>query len=161
MTNHDTAGWPCARFDAVDHLNLIARTVPASRIVERVIDAPVNAVWEFVADLETSIPTFDSTVRAVRILERGDDVLRMRAQPRFGPWMTFSCHLGDHRIVMVANHRLYLVGIAVRSLGPTHTLYAQVEGIPRHAGRFVNRFTSRHVAHDADTIKQLIEQRSR
>ena len=161
MTNNDTTRWPHAHFDAVDHLSLIAHTTPASRIVERVIDTPVHTVWEFVADLETSIPTFDRTVRSVRILEQHGNVLRMHVQPRLGPRMNFSCHLGHHRIVMAADHRLYLVGIAVRSLGPTHTLYAQLEGIPRRSGRPLNRFTRRHVARDADTVKSLLEQRSR
>jgi hypothetical protein len=104
-----------------------------------------------------AIPAFDRTVQRVDIIDREGDVLRMHVKPRGLPQLTFTCHVGHHYLVMAATSRVYFVGIAVRSLGPTHTLYSQLEGIPRPAASILNRLTARHVACDAVSVKQLLE----
>ena len=134
--------------------------MPGASVVQHVIDTSADAVWDFVSDLETSIPRFDRTVRHVRILQHDGEILHMRVKPNLGPTLAFTCHLGEYRVVMAAHRRLYLVGIALRPLGPAHTLYAQVEGIPHRAGRLVNSFTSRHVTRDAAAVKHLVEGRN-
>lgn len=60
--------WPMAEFDPVRHLRVIAATTPGATIHERVLDAPLAAVWAVAADLEGELPRWlFPDVRSVRL----------------------------------------------------------------------------------------------
>lgn len=60
--------WPVADFDPVRRLRVVAATTPGATIHERVLDAPLAAVWAVAADLEGELPRWlFPDVRSVRL----------------------------------------------------------------------------------------------
>lgn len=149
--------WPSASIDGVTSVELLAQRVGSPRIVRRVIDAPIDIAWSWLANIETSIPAFDRTVHHVNIHDRTADLVLMTVKSPFLPALPFRCHFGDHHLAMTGPARLYTVILGVSALGPNRTLYVQCEAIPRRLGRLAARLIARHVNHDANEVKRLIE----
>jgi hypothetical protein len=57
--------WPTARLDLVRQLQALAGVLPGVGLVERVLDAPFERVWSWLADLERSVPAFDPMVASL------------------------------------------------------------------------------------------------
>lgn len=67
--------WPVASFDPVRRLHTLVAGIPGSVIVERVIPAPFDTVWDRVSDLEQSVPESEWHVRSLRITQTDGDRL--------------------------------------------------------------------------------------
>jgi hypothetical protein len=145
--------WPTARLDPVRQLLVLARVLPAVGVVERVLDAPYQRVWSFIADLEHSVPAFDPAVRSLRVLSRQGERLTVTAATSGTPFrMRFEVELRDGWCLM--RSRLYLVGMAAAPHGE-RTRFVHLEGLPyRGAGplRILRPLLRRVVAADVDGI---------
>jgi len=122
------SGWPVARLDPVRQLRVLAEVLPGVGLVERVLDAPYQRVWSFLADLERSAPAFDPMVRWLRILDREGERLTVAARAPLWPVpIRFEVELRDGWCLM--RSRTYLVGMAAAPLSE-RTRYAHLEGLP-------------------------------
>lgn len=82
-----TANWPTADLDQVRRMRVLAASIPGVVYAEQYIDVPFERVWEFVHDVETSIPALVTDVRSFRIVGRaqrgaaadGEERLRAKA----------------------------------------------------------------------------------
>jgi hypothetical protein len=158
MTVENIEAWPAATLDGVSRIRLLARVVPNVHLAERVIDAPFTRVWDFLRDIETSVPMFDENVLEVVIVRRRSTTqLDMRVRARFSPSVPFQCEMGEGHIVMNAPRGLYVVGIGVRPRTDGTTEYVQFEGIPNRAGGAGRGWVGRHVERDADALKRIVE----
>ncbi len=67
-------GWPVAEFDPIRRLRVIAATTPGAEIHERVLDAPLAAVWAVAADLENELPRWlFADIRSVHVTPAAED----------------------------------------------------------------------------------------
>jgi hypothetical protein len=65
-----TPNWPTADLDQVRRMRVLAASIPGVVYAEEYVDVPFDRVWEFVADMETSIPALVTDVRSFRIVRR-------------------------------------------------------------------------------------------
>jgi hypothetical protein len=122
--------WPTAQLNPVRQLRVLAEVLPGVGLVERVLDAPYERVWSFLADLEHSVPAFDPMVRSLRVLSRQGSRLVVVTRTSFLPLSSrFEVELHDGWCLM--RSRTYLVGMAAEPLGD-QTRYAHLEGLPCH-----------------------------
>ena len=122
--------WPTATLAPAARLRALSAGLPGTVVEERVLDAPFERVWGFVADLERSVPTFDRDVASLRVTSRRGTRLRVRTT---GSWrmaglpLAFDVDLEPGWCWMVARPRLYVVGMAAAPLpddpGRTHYLH--------------------------------------
>jgi len=147
------SGWPTARLDPVRQLLVLGRVMPAVGVVERVLDAPYQRVWSFLADLERSVPAFDPMVRSLRILSRRGERLTVSAGTSGTPFsQRFEVALRDGWCLM--RSRLYLVGMAATPLGD-RTHYVHLGGLPYRGAsplRVLRPLLRRVVGTDVDGI---------
>ncbi|MET9962965.1 SRPBCC family protein [Streptomyces sp. NPDC006326] len=73
-----------APIDAVSRLRIMAAGVRGSRIAERVVPAPVEAVWAVMADLEGGFGRFQPDMRGVRVLRVTGDRVEALARSKYG-----------------------------------------------------------------------------
>ena len=163
--------WPVASLTPSARIRAIAAGLPGVAVVERVLDAPFDRVWEFIADLERSVPTFDRQVAGLRIVERDGTRLVARATSSWrlvrAP-LRFDVDLEDGWCWMVARPQVYVVGMAAEPLAgdPGRTRYLHLEGVPRNGrvlGPLVRATTAihrRHVASDVDGIERAVATRA-
>jgi hypothetical protein len=124
------SGWPTAQLNPVRQLRVLAEVLPGVGLVERVVDAPYERVWSFLADLEHSVPAFDPMVRSLRVLSHKGTRLVVVTRTSVLPLSSrFEVELRDGWCLM--RSRTYLVGMAAEPLGE-QTRYAHLEGLPYH-----------------------------
>jgi hypothetical protein len=124
------SGWPTAQLSPVRQLRVLAEVLPGVGLVERVLDAPYERVWSFLADLEHSVPAFDPMVRSLRVRSHQDSRLVVVTRTSLPPLSSrFEVELRDGWCLM--RSRTYLVGMAAEPLGE-QTRYAHLEGLPYH-----------------------------
>lgn len=122
---------PVAQLDRIARLHVLAAGLPCVVVRERTIAAPFGEVWDFVSDLERSVPQFDSDVAKLKVLSREGDWLRIRAS---GPakllWipLDFDVDLQQGWCWMVSGPQAYVVGMAAEPAGD-HTRFAHLEGV--------------------------------
>jgi hypothetical protein len=122
--------WPTAQLNPVRQLRVLAEVLPGLGLVERVLDAPYERVWSFLADLERSVPAFDPMVRSLRVLSHEGSRLVVVTRTSILPLSSrFEVELRDGWCLM--RSRTYLVGMAAEPLGE-RTCYAHLEGLPYH-----------------------------
>jgi hypothetical protein len=122
--------WPTAQLNAVRQLRVLAEVLPGVGLVERVLDAPYERVWSFLADLERSVPAFDPMVRSLHVLFHEGSRLVVVTRTSILPLSSrFEVELRDGWCLM--RSRTYLVGMAAEPLGE-RTRYAHLEGLPYH-----------------------------
>lgn len=166
----EAAPWPTASLAPRARLRALAAGLPGAVVQETVVDAPFDAVWGFIADLERSVPTFDDDVRALRIVERDGTRLAARAASswRVGRVpLSFAVDLEPGWCWMVARPHLYVVAMAAEPDpdDPGRTRYAHMEGIAlRHrllapVARLTRLHTRRHVRGDVAGITRAVTSR--
>jgi hypothetical protein len=156
--------WPVASLDPVARLRALAAGLPGVSLEERQLASPLPQVWDFISDLERSIPSFDRSVASIRVLERNDTHLRIQAQSTwrsaFRP-MRFEVDLEPQWCWMVSRPTLYVVGMAAVSRGDG-TLFGHLEGfsIPWRPLRPLLRLSRlkhrRHIHSDLDGIERAV-----
>jgi hypothetical protein len=154
--------WPRAELGNIARLRVLAAGLPGTALGEQTIDADFDRVWNWIADLERSVPTFDPDVSSLRIIERHDQTrLRVRTRSTFRGLflpLRFDVELEHGWCWMVSQPHLYVVGMAAEP-DSDRTRWAHLEGftvsVPSAlrplltATRWRHR---RHVQHDIDGI---------
>ena len=69
MTN-----WPVAELDAVQRMRVLASGLPGGRFAQLRLDVPVERVWDYIADLERSIPELVRFIRRFELQGEGTAV---------------------------------------------------------------------------------------
>jgi hypothetical protein len=62
-----TIDWPVAELDDIRRLRVLAAAAPGVVYAEEYLDIPFDRVWDFVSDLERSIPALITDVRSFRV----------------------------------------------------------------------------------------------
>ena len=106
--------WPVASIDRTDRLRILASGLSGLVIEERTFDVPFDQAWAWIADLETSVPSFDGAVSRLRIVGEREGRLDVRARgPRWMPFPTrFDVDLDEGWGWMVTRPRGYVGGMA-------------------------------------------------
>lgn len=145
--------WPMAEIDTVARMRALAAALPHVVLVERVIDAPFEAVWGIAGDLVEGVPRFDHDVRDVRIHETRGDALTLSAAGPLGIRLKFDAVLTPGWCVM----RSWAadIGMAAAPEGDGRTRFAHYEG-SRWLGALGRPIFGRLVARDIDRLAQLL-----
>ena len=162
-----TESWPAATLGNIARLRVLAEALPGTVIEERVIDAPYERLWPLVTDLESSVPSFDTDVRKIKMIRRDGERLIFWG---FASWRwlglpgRFAAEIGDGFCWMYTQG--YVVGMAAVPEGD-RTRFAHMEGFhfrgPRwmqfllrplaRASRWRHRY---HVPADVDGIERCL-----
>ena len=124
------AQWPETTLGDIARLKVLARGLPGTSVAERLLDVPFEIAWTWIADLEHSVPRFDSDVDALEVRRRDGDRLRVVAR---APWwlgrsrVGFDAELRPGWCWMVARNGRYVVGMAAERHGE-QTRLAHLEG---------------------------------
>ncbi|MEU9181919.1 hypothetical protein AB0C90_34830 [Streptomyces sp. NPDC048550] len=70
--------------DEVNRLRIMAAGVRGARVAERVIPAPLDAVWAVMGDLEGEFGRFQPDMRSVRVLRVAGDRVEALARSKYG-----------------------------------------------------------------------------
>ena len=162
--------WPTVELDPIARLRVMARTLPGVFMEERVLDAPLDDVWNLVTDFETWVPQFDSDVDAVRILGQGERGPRIRAYGRLlGRRFGLDIDVELERGWCWMPSPYYVVGMGAVAEGG-RTRFGHLEGVPLGGPPLVQRMLlpvawasrfrhSRHVPRDVDGIERCLASR--
>lgn len=156
---HGGRGWPVASLDPIGRARVLAATVPSAAWTEGVLDAPYDATWAWVSDLERSVPLFDTDVRRLRVTSRSDeaDALRLRVvATSFGIPVPFDVRLEDGFCLMRAVARIFLVVMAaVPEDGGQRTRFFHMEAVPLPGTASVRRRLQRAVEADFANLSRI------
>jgi hypothetical protein len=141
--------WPTATLDNGARARIIAAAVPSAAIEDVVVDAPYREVWEWLSDLERSVPDIDPTVGGLKVLSRDGEHWRIRASAPLVPvTLPFDARMEDGFCLMRAKWRLFLVVMAATPLDGNRTRITHVEGIPLPFTRWLRPLLRRFVRLD-------------
>jgi len=149
----------------------LGASIPSAAWTEGILDAPYGTAWPWIADLEVSVPRFDTQVRRIRVLERSDgggvgpgadpgaepgaEQLRITAST-FGIAVPFDVRLEDGFCLMQARARIYLVLMAAEPHdGGARTRFLHLEAIPLPGTRFLRGHLQRVVDADFANLTRL------
>ncbi|MFI0350170.1 hypothetical protein [Actinomadura sp. 9N407] len=79
-----TPTWPSAAVDPVRRLRAMAAGVPGATVTERIVNAPLNQIWEILTDFEDGFTTVQPGMHHVRVLTRDGDRAELHARGRLG-----------------------------------------------------------------------------
>jgi hypothetical protein len=151
--------WPVAGLGPIGRARALGASIPSAAWAEGILDAPYDAAWPWITNLEMSIPRFDNQVRKVRVVERapvdGAERLRITAST-YGVAFPFDVRLEDGFCLMQARARLYLVVMAAEPHdGGAHTRFFHLEAVPLPGARLVRRYLQREVDSDFRNLSRL------
>lgn len=146
--------WPVAALSPAARARAIAAAVPSAALAEVDIDAPFDEVWDWLSDIEHSVPQFDFEVSRLRVLRREGNRLDVEARAPFLPIpFRFDAVLEPGWCFMRARFRLYLVVMTATPLdGGRRTRVTHVEGIPLPFTRWLRPVLQRIVRGDVRGI---------
>jgi hypothetical protein len=151
--------WPVASLGPIGRARALGRSIPGAAWAEGILDAPYSTTWPWIADLETSVPRFDTQVRAVHVVQRGhaDGAERLRiTASTFGVPFPFDVRLEDGFCLMQARARLYLVLMAAEPHdGGARTRFFHLEAVPLPGGRLLRGHVQRAVDGDLRNLTRL------
>jgi hypothetical protein len=145
--------WPEIELDPVARLRALAAGLPHVALAEHVFDAPFDAVWGIVGDLENGVPRFEFGVRDLTITARDGDQLELVSRDPIGLKTSFRAVLRPGWCVMHA--RSADIGMAAAATSDGRTRFAHFEGI-RWLGRLARPLLLRSVRSDFNRIDRLL-----
>ncbi len=147
------AGWPLAQLDPIRRLVAIEAAMPGLVGAERIIEAPFDQVWAWIADLERSVPEFDTTVRHLQVQARRGSEVDLLTRTAHVPFpLKVHAHLESGFCLMRSEPAIYVVGMAAVPQGG-QTRFRHTEGVPiRGAGRLLRARVRREVLRDLGGI---------
>ncbi|HLN43896.1 MAG TPA: hypothetical protein VK215_15665 [Acidimicrobiales bacterium] len=162
--------WPVASLGPIARARALGASIPSAAWTEGILDAPYGTAWPWVADLEVSVPRFDTQVRKIRVLDRsegagagpgagpGAEKLRITAST-LGIAVPFDVRLEDGFCLMQARARIYLVLMAAEPHDDgAHTRFFHLEAIPLPGTRFLRGHLQRVVDADFANLSRLAAQ---
>jgi hypothetical protein len=148
------AGVADMTLDPIARLRVIAARLPEAGFVEAVLDAPYDSVWGVASDREHGVPKYESSVRAVEILERRGERLTITVQTSNGMRLAMEVILRDGYCLMQSE--AVAIGMAARAEG-RRTRFAHFECL---RGRQVDAAMETKLAAELRQIEQLALQRA-
>jgi hypothetical protein len=139
--------------DPIARLRAIAAGLPEAGFIEAVLDAPYASVWGVASDLERGVPKYESAVRAVEILERRGERLKITVQTSDGTRLPMEVILRDGYCLMQSGP--VAIGMAARAEG-RRTRFAHFELL---RGRPADAAVETKLAAELRQIEQLARQR--
>lgn len=139
--------------DPIARLRVIAAGLPDVGFAEAVLDAPYASVWGVASDLEHAVPKYESAVRAVEILQRRGERLKITVQVSDGTRLAMEVILRDGYCLMQSE--AVAIGMAARAEG-RRTRFAHFECL---RGRPVDAAVETKLAAELRQIEQLARQR--
>jgi hypothetical protein len=152
----EPVSWPNVEIDSVMRLRALAAGLPHVALLERVFDAPVEAVWGIVGDLEGGVPRFEGGVSAIEILRRDGEEIELMSRNTLGISIRFRAVLRPGWCVMHA--RAADIGMAAVATRDGRTLFAHFEG-SRWLGRLGKPLFRHNVRSDFARLEHLLRQR--
>ena len=154
-----SGAWPTATLGPVARARALAASIPSAAWAEEILDAPYDATWRWVRDLEVSVPLFDSQVKRLQVIERraedGAERLRIKAWS-MGIGLPFDVRLEEGYCLMQARARLYLVVMAAEPHDDGRkTRFFHVEAIPLPGLGLMRRAIARGVRADIAKLTRL------
>ena len=154
-----SGAWPTATLGPVARARALAASIPSAAWAEEILDAPYDATWRWVRDLEVSVPRFDSQVQRLRVIERrvedGAERLRIKAWS-MGIGLPFDVRLEEGYCLMQARARLYLVVMAAEPHDDgRRTRFFHVEAIPLPGAAIMRGAIVRGVRADVANLARL------
>ena len=151
---HDGSSWPVAKLDSVRRLRSLAAGTPGAVVVERIIPAPFEAVWEIASDLENEVPRSEWHVRSLRITRREGDRLEAEVHGLAGMrdrfdivlrpgwcWMQGRLLLAGMAAVPVEDGTLFAFAAGLRVPGSGALRPVLRRGADRSLGRLIQRIS--------------------
>jgi hypothetical protein len=140
----------------------LAASIPGAAWTEGILDAPYATTWSWIADLEMSIPRFDTQVRKIRVVARrsedGAEQLRIKSTA-FGVTLPFDVRLEDGFCLMQARARLYFVLMAAEpDGGGERTRFFHLEAVPLPGASLLRAVIQRGVHADFRNLARLAAQ---
>jgi hypothetical protein len=163
MNSTPNEPWPSAEIDPVRRLRIMAAATPGCVLLERVIPAPMDAVWAVAADLEHELPRYQPHVRTLRVTPGEGDRLEALALGRAGLRARFDAVLRPGWCWMQSRHITF--GLAAAPVSGGGTLLGRA-GSSRRPGmnkllmpvlrrsfnKELDRFEARVMAHLEDRV---------
>jgi hypothetical protein len=118
--------WPVADLDPVRRLRALVAGIPGAVVVEDVIPASFEAVWDIASDLENEVPRSEWHVRSLRITHQEGDRLETLVYGLVGVHDRFAIVLRPGWCWMQG--RLLLAGMAATPV-EDGTLFAFATGL--------------------------------
>jgi hypothetical protein len=154
-----TGRWPTASLGPIARARALAASFPSAAWTEGVLDAPYATTWPWIADLEMSVPRFDTQVRKVRVLTRRPEDRAERlllAATTLGVTLRFDVRLEDGFCLMQARARLYLVLMAAEPHDAgQRTRFFHLEAVPLPGTRPLRGIIQRGVHGDFANLARL------
>lgn len=154
--------WPVASLGPIARARTLGASIPGAAWAEGILDAPYATTWPWIADLEESVPRFDSQVRKVRVLERStrDGAPRLRiTASTFGVAVPFDVRLENGFCLMQARARIYLVVMAAEPHDAgARTRFFHLEAVPLPGTRLLHNHLQRVVDADFANLARLASQ---
>jgi hypothetical protein len=141
-----------AAIDPIRRIRILAATYPGCTVVEKVVDAPFDAVWSIAGDLEHGTPRFESAVAKVRLLPRETDRLHLISVSPRGTERHFEAILRPGWCWMQSGR--LLIAMAARSEGG-RTRLAHLEGLRFNPTRLLRPILRRKITHELERIEAL------
>lgn len=126
MNEPTNNSWPVAELDPVRRLRAFTAGMPGAVVVEEVIPASFEAVWEIASDLENEVPRSEWHVRSLRITHADGDRLEALVHGIMGVHDGFAIVLRPGWCWMQG--RLLLAGMAATPV-EGGTLFAFATGL--------------------------------
>jgi hypothetical protein len=140
--------------DPIARMGILAALYPGCAVVERVVDAPFDAVWAIAGDLEGGVPRFENAVERSRIVGREGDRLKLLSLGKRGSERRFQVILQPGWCWMQSGR--LLVAMAARAEAG-RTRIAHLEGLRIGAARILRPILRRKIAHELERIESLAQ----
>lgn len=134
MNEPTNSSWPVAELDPVRRLRALTSGMPGAVVVEEVIPASFETVWEIASDLENEVPRSEWHVRSLRITHADGDRLEALVHGLMGIHDKFAIVLRPGWCWMQG--RLLLAGMAATPV-EGGTLFAFATGLRVPAAGFL------------------------
>jgi hypothetical protein len=110
--------------DAVTRLNALAAALPGSVVAQRIVEPPFEDVWAVMADLERSVPIYETQVQRLQVVRRAGEHLDLDVELVDGRRQDFQARLSEGWCLMQSDDSV--VAMAARPAG-ARTLVAHLE----------------------------------
>ena len=77
--------YPAIELDPIRRLHVLAAALPGAGVVERVLDAPFDAVWDAATDFESAVPRIELFIGRAVVVSREGERVEARVTPPLMP----------------------------------------------------------------------------
>jgi hypothetical protein len=142
------------RLDPVRRLHVLAAALPGCALAERVLDAPLDAVWDIAGDLEAGVPRYEKSIDQVRVSAVDTETLLVDTRDSLGRRRAFEAVLRQGWCWMQSGR--LLVGLAASAEG-SRTRLAHLEGTTSRLSAPLVPLIRRKLEHELAQIERIVQ----